>query len=100
MSSRQMEFLRDDLARSARAKNLCAHDKALVYRLNADYRLAEQPDTARLLVREMHGMLTTTEARRLQELRAAMINIGMMCDSMWLSDECQNGDCNTESCDD
>jgi hypothetical protein len=97
MSSRQTQFLKDDLARSARAKSLSPADKMLVYRLNADYRLAEQPDTARLVVREMHDMLTPAEARRLHELRAAVIHIGMMCDSMWLSDDdCASRDCTAE----
>ena len=100
MSSRQLAFMKDDLARSARHKSLCSNGKALVYRMNADYRLAEQPETARLLVRELHDMLTSAEARRLHEMRAAMIAIGMMCDSMWLSSDSAADECDTEACDD
>ena len=83
---KQKQYMQDDIARTKMARKLDEQEKRLMYRLNADYRLAEEPKTARLLVREAHGMLTRLEAKRLADLRAALIEINMMCDSLSLAE--------------
>lgn len=79
---KQKKYMLEDLTRTRMAKDLDEHEKRLMYAINADYRIAENPDTARLLVRERHGMLTKLEAKRLADLRANLIELGMMCDSI------------------
>jgi hypothetical protein len=81
---RQMRNLRNDLTSTRMARSLQPHEKERMYRLNADYRLAENPDTARLLVREMHDMLSLPEKRKLAKLRDQLIELNMMCDSLSL----------------
>lgn len=83
---KQKNYMQDDLARTKMMRNFDAHEKRMVYRVNADYRLAEQPATARLLVREMHGMLTKAEVKQLADLRANLIEINMMCDGLVLTE--------------
>ena len=82
---RQMRNLRNDLTSTRMARALQPHEKERMYRLNADYRLAENPETARLLVREVHDMLNALEKRQLSRLRAQLIELNMMCDSLSLS---------------
>lgn len=84
---KQIKYMNDDINRTRMARRLNPDEKRMMYAMNADYRLAEQPHTARLLVREAHGMLTKVELRRLAELRSNLIEINMMCDSMSLAEE-------------
>jgi len=79
---KQKKYMMQDIERSRMAQSLEPNEKKLMYQINADYRLAENPDTARLLVRERHDMLTKAEARRLNSLRATLIELAMMCDSI------------------
>lgn len=79
---KQKKYMMQDIERSRMAQSLEPSEKKLMYQINADYRLAENPDTARLLVRERHDMLTKAEARRLNSLRATLIELAMMCDSI------------------
>jgi hypothetical protein len=79
--TRQDKHLVDDLQRSRMRDSLRPEEQRLSRLLNADYRLAEQPDTARLLVREKHGMLTRTEAERLDRLRSCLIRISELVES-------------------
>lgn len=83
--NKQKQYAQDDIARTRLSRQLDAHERRLMYKVNADYRIAETPSTARLLVREAHGMLTKVEARQLAELRANLIEINMMCDSLVLA---------------
>lgn len=79
---KQKNHMLQDRARTRMAKTLEPGEKLRLYALNADYRLAENPETARLLARERHGMLTAAETAQLKELRATMIDIAIMCDSI------------------
>lgn len=83
--NKQKKYAQDDIARTKLARQLDAHERRIMYKVNADYRIAEDASTARLLVREAHGMLTKVEARQLAELRANLIEINMMCDSLVLA---------------
>jgi hypothetical protein len=79
--TRQRRHLLDDLQRSRMRDSLRPDEQRLSRLLNADYRLAECPDTARLLVREKHGMLTRTEAERLERLRACLIKLAELVEA-------------------
>jgi hypothetical protein len=83
--SKQMKHMHEDITRTRMARSLDPHEKQMMYRLNADYRLAENPDTAKMLVREAHGMLTALEQRKLCAMRAQLIEFNMMCDSLSLA---------------
>lgn len=84
--NKQKKYMQEDIARTKMARKLDEQEKRLMYRLNADYRLAEEPTTARLLVREAHGMLTRLEAKQLADLRYTLIEFNMMCDSLSLAE--------------
>jgi hypothetical protein len=83
--NKQIRYMNDDITRTRMARSLDGHEKQMMYRLNADYRLAETPATAKLLVREAHGMLTREEQRQLCDMRAQLIELNMMCDSLSLA---------------
>ena len=84
---KQIKYMNDDINRTRMARRLNPDEKRMMYAMNADYRLAEQPHTARLLVREAHGMLTKAEVRQLADLRSNLIEINMMCDSLSLAED-------------
>ena len=78
MTTRQDRFLVDDINRSRvrdSLPELALHQHRV---LTADYRLAEYPDTARLLVRERHGLLTRQESDRLGRLRGMLVKLDQM----------------------
>jgi hypothetical protein len=79
--TRQRRHLLDDLQRSRMRDSLRPDEQRLSRLLNADYRLAEYPDTARLLVREKHGVLTLTEAERLERLRACLVRLSELVEA-------------------
>jgi hypothetical protein len=79
--TRQRRHLLDDLERSRMRDVLRPDEQTAAREVNADYRLAEYPDTARLLVREKHGMLTRAEAERLERLRACLIRISELVEA-------------------
>jgi hypothetical protein len=81
MTTRQDKFHADDLERSRMRDALRPDEQRLGRLLNADYRLAEYPDTARLLVREKHGMLTRSEAERLERLRSCLIKLSELVEA-------------------
>jgi hypothetical protein len=83
--NKQIKHMHDDIRRTRTARSLSAEEKQLMYLVNADYRLAENPETAQLLVREHHGMLTKAELRKLTTMRAQLIELNMMCDSLSLA---------------
>lgn len=84
---KQIKYMNEDIRRTRMARSLNADEKRMMYAMNADYRLAENPVTARLLVRERHDMLTKAEARHLADLRHTLIEINMMSDSLALAEE-------------
>jgi hypothetical protein len=84
---KQLKYMQDNIARTRMARQLDPQEKRMMYKLNADYRIAEDPNTARVLVREGHGMLTKGEAKQLADLRHTLIEINMMCDSLSLAED-------------
>jgi len=79
--TRQDKHLIDDLRRSRARDSMPQSELDRQRQLQADYRLAENSDTARLLVRERHGLLTGNEALRLGRLRAALIRIAELVEA-------------------